>query len=88
MLLSPRLDISQQWCPEPASHQLKKPNLGTTYSLKDQRDLGAGVGFAVSFQQGFEGHTEKASFCGMSKKQKGISLPGMTTGLRPTRPPG
>ena len=49
--------------PEPASHGLNEPNLGITSSLKDQRDLGAGEGSAVGFQQGVEGHAEKASFC-------------------------
>lgn len=43
----------------------------TTYSLKYQRHLGAGEGFAVSFQQGLEGHAKQASVCGRTREQKG-----------------
>lgn len=55
--------------PEPASHGLNEPNLGITSGLKEQQDLGAGEGSTVSFQQGVEGHAEKASFCGSQRAE-------------------
>ena len=62
-LLSPRLNISQWW---PQAQPVMGPMSQGWVQLWE---LGAREGFAISFQQGIEGHTEKPRFCGKSRAE-------------------